>query len=88
MVRFVNQVNSSWNVANDDGILQINIGKDSGMGQRLSVIPQINSEDGAATTTYTEVRIYDLTIKRVYPETETNELARMPECIIEEKYSY
>ena len=89
MVRFVNQVNSSWNVANQDGIIQINIGSNSGMGQRLSVIPQINSEEGADVTTYTEVCIYGLIIKRHRPETtETENLAMIPECIVAEKYAY
>lgn len=73
MVRFVNQVDGNWNVADNDGILQICIGKNSGMGQRLSVIPQINSEEGAETDTYTQVRIFNLTIKRHYPETTESE---------------
>lgn len=71
LVRFVNVEGISDDAAinaNKDGTLKITIGN-SGFGQRLSVIPQINSEEGAETTTYTQVRIFNLTIKRHYPET-------------------
>lgn len=87
MVRFVNQVTSTWNVADENGVLKISIGN-SGMGQRFSVIPQINSAEGEDTT-YSEVRIYDLEIKRHYPETtETETIAMIPEFILDEKYAY
>lgn len=73
MAQFMKTEGLTKNTANDNGYIAMDDGLYNGFGQRFSVIPQVNSAEGAETTTYSTVCIYGLSVSRINLKGEESE---------------